>query len=70
MFICVSSFPGLPQGVVLSLVLHATECTVEHFVTALVNHFATLSPDIHIKRTALREAIIVDTLPSCATLSL
>ena len=41
------------------LVLHATQCTVEHFVTALVNHFATLPPDIHNKRTALREVCLL-----------
>ena len=63
MFICVSSSPGLPQGVVVSFGLHATECIVEHFVTALVNHFATLSPenrrDIHVARTALRKACLL-----------
>ena len=69
MFLCVSSSPGLPQGVVVSLVLHATECTEEHFVTALVNHFATLPPDIHNKRTALREACLL-TLYHHAQLSL
>ena len=62
-FICVSSSPGLPQGVVVSFVLHATVCTVEHFVTALVNRFATLSPEnrrnIHVARTALRKACLL-----------
>ena len=45
------------------LVLHATECRVEHFVTALVNRFATLSPEnrrnIHVARTALRKACLL-----------
>ena len=63
MFICVSSSPGPPLGVVVWLVLHATECRVEHFVTALVNRFATLSPEnrrnIHVARTALRKACLL-----------
>ena len=43
----------------VSLVLHATECTVEHFVTPRLNYFAKLYPDIHIARTALREACLL-----------